>query len=777
MNFKKLILILAVVVVTVEIRAQYVYEVDSPIDYVNPLMGSLSKHLLSHGNVYPAIALPWGMNFWTPQTGEMGSGWQYSYTDDKIRGFKQTHMPSPWMNDYGQFSIMPVTGEPRITENDRASWISHRLQIVKPNYYRVYLGDHDVVTEITPTERAARFRFTFPENDRSHIVVDAFDKGSYIKIVPSENKIIGYTTKNSGGVPENFKNYFVLVFDKPFEVSSAWSKDEIRDGVLELTDDHVGAIVSFSTHRGEQVNVKVASSFISHQQAELNLQEIGNDDFDVVRSKGKDIWNRELSRVKVEGGTVDQTRIFYTTLWRTLLFPRKFYEFDADGNMMHYSPYNGEVLPGYMFTDNGFWDTFRAVFPFFNLMYPSMNEKMQAGLVNTYLQSGFLPEWASPGHRSVMIGNNSSTIVADAYLKGRRGYDIETLFEGILHGSENVHPRVRATGRYGHQYYNELGYVPYDVGINENAARTLEYAFADWTIWKLAKELGRPQEEIERFRQRSQNFRNLFDKETNLMRGKNQDGTFQSPFNPFKWGDAFTEGNSWHYTWSVFHDVQGLMDLMGGRETFISMLDSMFVMPPVFDHSYYGFTIHEIREMQIAEMGQYAHGNQPVQHMIYLYNHGGEPWKAQYWAREVMERMYFPTPDGYCGDEDNGQTSAWYVFSAMGFYPVTPGADQYVLGAPLFPKMTIELEDGNVIEINAPENSKENLYIDKMYLNGEVWDKNYVRYSDLMKGAVLDFEMTDKPNLERGTDPSAWPYSYSKDEQELTRRQRRNTRR
>jgi predicted alpha-1,2-mannosidase len=777
MDIKKIILIISVVVFTIDLRAQYVYEVDSPVDYVNPLMGSLSKHLLSHGNVYPAIALPWGMNFWTPQTGAMGSGWQYSYTDDKIRGFKQTHMPSPWMNDYGQFSIMPVTGERKVTENERASWISHRLQIVKPNYYRVYLADHDVVTEITPTERAARFRFTFPDSDNSHIVVDAFDKGSYIKIIPAENKIIGYTTKNSGGVPENFKNYFVLIFDKPFEASSVWSKDEIKEGVLEISDDHVGAIVSFSTKRGEQVNVKVASSFISHEQADLNLGEIGNDDFETVRTKGKEIWNRELSRVKVEGGTIDQTRIFYTTLWRTLLFPRKFYEFDADGNIMHYSPYNGEVLPGYMFTDNGFWDTFRAVFPFFNLMHPSMNEKMQAGLANTYLQSGFLPEWASPGHRSVMIGNNSSTIVADAYLKGGRGYDIETLYEGIMHGSENVHPTVSATGRYGHQYYNELGYVPYDVGINENAARTLEYAYADWTIWKLAKELGRPQEEIERFRQRSQNFRNLFDKETNLMRGKNKDGTFQSPFNPFKWGDAFTEGNSWHYTWSVFHDVQGLMDLMGGRKTFISMLDSMFIMPPVFDHSYYGFTIHEIREMQIAEMGQYAHGNQPVQHMIYLYNHGGEPWKAQYWAREVMERMYFPTPDGYCGDEDNGQTSAWYVFSAMGFYPVTPGADQYVLGAPLFPKMTIELENGNVIEINAPENSKENIYIDKMYLNGQVWDKNYVRYSDLMKGAVLDFEMTDKPNMQRGTDPSAWPYSYSKDEQELTRRQRRSSRR
>ena len=765
MTCRKLAVFISALLIITGVNAQYVYDIDSPVDYVNPLMGTLSKFSLSHGNVYPAIALPWGMNFWTPQTGEMGNGWQYNYTDDKIRGFKQTHMPSPWINDYGQFSIMPVTGEIKITEDDRASWISHRLQTVRPHYYNVYLADHDVTAEITPTERAARFRFTFPETENAWIVVDAFDDGSYIKVIPEENKIIGYTTKNSGGVPENFRNYFVLVFDRPFDRAKVWSESEVREGISELEDNHVGALVGFKTRRGEQVNVKVASSFISHRQAVLNLEEIGDDDFDTVKSKGRETWNRELSRIKVSGGTVDQTRTFYTTLWRTLLFPRRLYEFDEAGNMMHYSPYNGQVLPGYMFTDNGFWDTFRAVFPFFNLMYPSMNGNFQEGLLlNAYLQSGFLPEWTSPGHRPAMIGNNSATIVADAWLKGCRGYDIETLYEGLLHGTENVHPRVRSTGRYGHQHYNELGYVPYDVGINENAARTLEYAYADWTIWKLAKELGRPQEEIERFRRRSQYYRNVFDPETNLMRGRNRDGTFQEPFNPFKWGDAFTEGNSWHYTWSVFHDVQGLMDLMGGREVFVSMLDSVFILPPVFDDSYYGFPIHEITEMQIANMGQYAHGNQPIQHMIYLYNHAGEPWKAQYRVREVMDRMYMPTPDGYCGDEDNGQTSAWYVFSAMGFYPVTPGADEYVLGAPLFPEMTIELENGNTISISAPENNSENIYIDRMYFNGQVWDKNFVRYSDLMKGAVLEFRMSDTPNKTRGTEPPAWPYSYSSHE-------------
>ncbi len=734
------------------------------VDYVNPLMGTQSKFSLSNGNTYPAIALPWGMNFWTPQTAKMGDGWQYSYEADKIRGFKQTHQPSPWMNDYGQFSIMPVTGTLRFTEDARASWFSHKAEVVKPHYYSVYLADHDVTTEITPTERAAQFQFTFPENDSSFVVIDAFDKGSYVKILPGEKKVIGYTTRNSGGVPDNFRNYFVILFDKSFDYNVVWSGDQLMGDKLEMESNHAGAVVGFKTHKGEKVHARVASSFISYDQAMLNLNEIGKESFEATRAKGRAIWNAELSRIKVEGGTFEQTRTFYSTLYRTLLFPRKFYEFDANNQIVHYSPYNGKVLPGYMFTDNGFWDTFRAVFPFFNLMYPLLNEKIQAGLVNTYLESGFLPEWASPGHRSVMIGNNSATIVADAWLKGARNYDMETLYQGVLHGTENVHPKVDATGRLGHEYYNKLGYVPYDVGINENAARTLEYAFADWTIWKLAKALDRPKKEIERFKKRSLNYRNLFDPETHLMRGKNEDGTFQKPFNPLKWGDAFTEGNSWHYTWSVFHDIQGLMDLMGGKEPFVEMLDSVFNMPPLFDDSYYGGTIHEIREMQIMNMGQYAHGNQPIQHMPYLYNYAGQPWKTQYWVRQVMNKLYHSNPDGYCGDEDNGQTSAWYVFSAMGFYPVCPGSDQYVLGAPLFSRMQIALENGNRITIEAPANSDSNCYIQSMMVNGKPYKKNWLSHQELMQGAYLQVEMSDLPNRERGTDPEAFPYSLSNEE-------------
>lgn len=730
--------------------------------YVNPLMGTQSSFELSTGNTYPAIARPWGMNFWTPQTGKMGDGWQYTYTANKIRGFKQTHQPSPWINDYGQFSIMPVTGKLEFDEEKRASWFSHKGEIATPSYYKVYLAEHDVVTEMTPTERAVLFRFTFPENEHSYIVVDAFDKGSYVKVIPEENKIIGYTTRNSGGVPENFKNYFVIEFDKPFTYKGTFADKKLEEGNLEQKADHTGAIIGFSTRKGEIVHARIASSFISFEQAAQNLKELGNDSFEQLAQKGNDAWNNVLGKIEVEGGNLDQYRTFYSCLYRSLLFPRKFYEFTADGQPVHYSPYNGQVLPGYMYTDTGFWDTFRCLFPFLNLMYPSVNKEIQEGLINTYKESGFFPEWASPGHRGCMIGNNSASVLVDAYMKGVKVDDVKTLYEGLIHGIENVHPEVSSTGRLGYQYYNKLGYVPYDVKINENTARTLEYAYDDWCIYQLAKALNRPKKEIELFAKRAMNYRNVFDKESKLMRGRNENGQFQSPFSPLKWGDAFTEGNSWHYSWSVFHDPQGLIDLMGGKKMFITMLDSVFAVPPVFDDSYYGQVIHEIREMTVMNMGNYAHGNQPIQHMIYLYNYAGQPWKAQYWLRQVMDRMYTPGPDGYCGDEDNGQTSAWYVFSALGFYPVCPGTDEYVIGAPLFKKATLHFENGNNLVIDAQNNSKENLYIESLRVNGQESTRNYLKHADLLRGGTIEFKMGSHPNLNRGINDDDAPYSFSK---------------
>ena len=733
-----------------------------PVDYVSTLVGTQSSYAISTGNTYPAVCMPWGMNFWTPQTGKMGDGWTYTYTADKLRGFKQTHQPSPWINDYGQFTIMPETGEaPIFDEEKRASWFSHKAEVATPYYYRAYLADYDVVTELAPTERAAIMRITFPEN-KSYVVVDAFDKGSYVKIMPKERMIVGYTTKNSGGVPHNFKNYFVMKFDKDFTYTAAVADGRINTADVKAECNHAGGIVGFKTSRGEQVNVRIASSFISEEQALENLKELGSDSFDEVKARGRNTWNDILGRIEVKSDDIDHLRTFYSCLYRSVLFPRSFYEKNAKGEIVHYSPYNGEVLPGYMFTDTGFWDTFRCLFPLLNVMFPSMNEKMQAGLVNAYKESGFLPEWASPGHRGCMVGNNSASIVADAYLCGLKNYDAETLWQAVVHGASAVHPTVSSTGRLGYEYYNKLGYVPYDVKINENVARTLEYAYDDWCIYEFGKALGKSKKELEPFRKRAFNYRNVFDSESKLMRGRLKNGKFQSPFSPLKWGDAFTEGNAWHYTWSVFHDPAGLIQLMGGKQTFNNMLDSVFNVPPLFDDSYYGSVIHEIREMQIMNMGNYAHGNQPVQHMIYLYGYSGEPWKTQYWIRQTMQRMYNANPDGYCGDEDNGQTSAWYVFSAMGFYPVCPGAGEYVLGAPYFDEMTLHLENGRNVSIKANDNTDDNCYVNSLTLNGKPYSKNYIKRSDLIQGAQFVYNMSAKPNYSRGTAESDAPYSFSK---------------
>jgi len=765
------IFFLLFVVITIKAQSQAQEKTNvSYVDFVNPLVGSDSSFELSNGNTYPAIATPWGMNFWTPQTGEMGNGWGYTYDAYKIRGFKQTHQPSPWINDYAAFSLLPETGELKINEDERASWFSHKAEVSKPHYYKVYLADYDVTTEITPTERGAQFQFTFPKSDKAHVLVDGFFKGSMVKVIPEERKIIGYCRNNSGGVPDNFHNYFVIYFDKDFEAIQTWNSKEKEtvdnsklSNSLESEGFHVGAAISFKTKDGEKVNAKIASSFISLEQAELNLsREIGNDTFEQTKSKAENIWNTELGRIEVDGGSLEQNRTFYTALYRVLLFPRKFHEIDANNDIVHYSPYNGQVLPGYMFTDNGFWDTFRAVFPLFTIMYPDHLSQIMQGLVNTYKESGWLPEWASPGHRDCMIGSNSAIIITDAYLRGIRGFDIETLYEAIKKNSIKEGP-VSSVGRLGADYYNKLGYVPYNVGVNENAARTLEYAFADWSISKLGEALNKPKTEINLFKQRSLNYKNVFDPEIGFMRGKNKDGSWAKTFTPDKWGDAFTEGSSWHWTWCVFHDPIGLAESFGGIEKMRDRLDEVFTAKPTFNDSYYGQQIHEITEMLVGNMGQYAHGNQPIQHAIYLYNWLDQPWKTQKHAREIMSKLYSSAPDGLCGDEDNGQTSAWYVFSAMGFYPVTPGTGEYAIGSPLFKNIKMHLQNGNTVEIDASKNSKENIFINRITKNGKKYSKSYITFDDLMNGANFSFDMIDTPNKKLNTTKASRPYSMSSD--------------
>ena len=739
------------------------------VDLINPLMGTDSSYELSYGNTYPAVAVPWGMNFWTPVTGKMGNGWGYTYSAHKINAIKQTHQPSPWMNDYAAFGLFAETGPLKVREDERASWYSHKAEEARAYGYKVYLADYDVTAEVTPTNRAASFRFTFPKSDDAHILIDGYAGGSMVKIDPVKRRITGYVRNNHGGVPDNFHSYFVAQFDKDFEVTRTWDDNGQVSGANASEGDHVGAVVSFKTRAGEQVHVKVASSFISPEQAALNLdRELGKDSFDQTQAKARDVWEKELSKVQVSDPNLDNRRTFYSAMYRMLQFPRMFHEVNAAGKTVHYSPYDGKVHDGFLYTDNGFWDTWRAVFPWFALMNPERDSEIMQGLVNTYKESGWLPEWASPGHRDVMIGSNSANLIADAYLNGVRGFDVETLYEAMVKNATTSEGRPRdkrgnvvgAVGREGVEYYNKLGYVPYDVGINENAARTLEYATADFSLSRLAAALGKT-EDAKKYAAQAQNYRKLFDQESGWMRGRNQNGSWSTPFNPYKWGDAFTEGNSLHYSWSVMQDVQGLIDLMGGDKKFTDRLDSIFSTRPIFDDSYYGQVIHEIREMQIVNMGQYAHGNQPIQHMIYLYDWAGQPWKAQAHVRDVMKKLYSAAPDGYPGDEDNGQTSAWYVFSALGFYPVTPTVGQYAIGSPLFRNVRLTMPGGKVLNIESANNSDKNVYIQSVTLNGKVHDKPWFSREELQGGGTLRFVMGPNPNTKWGIAKANAPFSMS----------------
>ena len=761
----------------------------------NPLVGTMSDYNLSTGNTYPAIARPFAMNFWTPQTANNGDGWQYTYGAHKICGFKQTHQPSPWINDHAEFSLFPMTGTPVADAGKRGSWFAHKGEVATPYYYSVYLADYDVFTELAPTDRACIFRFTFPEA-QSYICVDAYQRGSGIEIIPSKRMIKGYTTRNSGGVPENFKNYFVIEFDKDFEMTQTYlgtqiEKDKEADNIAEhagLSAEgfHALAMIGFKTQRGETVHARVASSYISYEQAEFNLRhELGHDSFEQVKEDGHRTWNEILGRIALDRDLVDRrdadAQTFYSCLYRSLLFPMSYWEEDMNTHKpVHCSPHTGEICDGYLYTGTGFWDTFRCLFPLLNLVYPDYSEKMMEGFLNVYRESGFFPEWSSPGHRGCMVGNNSAAVMADAFMKGIRVSDSKLLMEGLMHSKYAVHPTESSTGRLGHEYYNRLGYVPYNVGIKENAARTLEYAYDDWCILQIAKTLNAeavasgakkkalpvPAKTIELLNRQALNYRNLYDAESGLMRGRNEDGSFMAPFSPLKWGDAFTEGNAWHYTWSVFHDPAGLAALMGGNEAMAHMLDSVFIVPPLYDDSYYGFPIHEIIEMTVMNTGNYAHGNQPIQHMLYLYDWVGQPWKAQAHLRDVMRRFYTATPDGYCGDEDNGQTSAWYVFSALGFYPVCPGANQYAIGSPLFKNATIHLPAyGNnaaaTVNIKAPNNSEKNVYVNAIKRDDINYEMNFINHNDLIQGGTFTFDMSATPNTTRGTSPEAAPYSFS----------------
>jgi predicted alpha-1,2-mannosidase len=729
----------------------------NPVALVNPLQGTDSAPDFSHGNEYPAIALPFPMNTWAPYTQPAADSFFYQYNQDKIRGLRQTHQPSPWIGDYGTFSLMPVSGSLAVKEDERSSVFRHEAEIAQPNYYKVHLDTWNATAEVTPTERCARFRFTFEKAGDSYVVLDAFPRGSTVEVIPSENKIIGTTHYNHGGVPNNFSNYFVIIFDQPFAGFGVWSPDGVKSGVAALGGEHVGAYVKFDAAAGAVVGCKVASSFISPEQAMRNLeQEIGDADFATIQKRAADRWNEMLGRVRVEGGTLDQQRTFYSTFYRSILFPHKFYELNTQGQPVYFSPYDDKVHAGYLYTDSGFWDTFRAAHPLYNLLFPEVSGEILQGLLNAYDESGWLPEWSSPGHRDCMIGNHAFSLLTDGWVKGIRTFDAQKAVTAMVHDA-NAEGPVRSVGRDGAELYNRLGYTPYP-GIREAGAKTLEYAYDDFCAARLATAVGRDAD-AKTFARHAMNYTNLFDTSIGFIRGRGTNGAWNEPFYPDEWGGPFTEGCSWHWTWSVMQNIPGLIDLMGGEKAFADKLDAVFTSPNTFRPGTYGRPIHEMTEMAALNLGQYAHGNEPIHHMIYLYDFAGQPWKAQSRARQVMTLLYQATPDGFCGDEDTGQTSAWYVFSAIGFYPVCPGDPNYLIGSPLFDKAILTLPGGKIFTITGANNGPQKPYIQDARLNGQTFDKVYLSHEEITRGGELTLRMGSAPNEHWGIKAESRPPS------------------
>ena len=728
------------------------------VQYVNTLQGTNSTYELSWGNTYPTTAVPYPMNSWSPQTGKNGDGWKYQYSATTIRGFQPTHQCSPWVGDYGVFSLMPVP-ELVVDESKRATPFSHDKEIAKPHYYKVTL-ENGITTEFSPTTRSAHFRFSFPAKGDAFLVLDGYTKTSQVQIDVANHRITGYV-HNGAFSPKTHKNYFIIQFDKPFVSYGTWEnrKNTIQKNNLSREGEGIGAYVQFA--KGSKVQAKVSTSYISPEQAEVTMtRELGkHSSVEVTKQAAADVWNQLLNRVLVDGGSEEDMKTFYSCMFRANLFSHKFYEEKEDGSPYYYSPYDEKIHDGYMFTDNGFWDTFRSQFPLTNILHPTMQGQYMQALLDAQEQCGWLPSWSFPSETGGMVGNHSISLLTDAWVKGIRTFDPEKALKAYAHEAMNKGPWGGANGRVRWKDYYQLGYIPYPESMG-STAQTLEYCYDDFCAYQLAKMTGNKfYEEV--FARQIYNYKNVYDPSVGFMRGRKLDGSW-ADFDAFEWGGPYCEGNAWHYNWSVFHDVQGLIDLTGGDERFVAKIDSVFALPGIVKYGTYGTKIHEMLEMELAKMGQYAQGNQPIQHMIYLYSYAGQPWKTQYWIRQVMDRLYNSSENGYPGDEDQGGLSSWYVLSALGIYSVCPGTDEYVLGSPKFRKATITMEDGKKFVIEAKGNSKDNVYIQNATLNGKRHTRNYIHYSDIVNGGVLELQMGNQPEKTRGTAKEDRPFSLSK---------------
>ena len=714
-------------------------------DLPDPLVGTDSKYELSRGNTYPGVFLPFGMIGWTAQTGD--GGWPYQYFKDSLIGFRATHRPSAWMDDYGAFSFMPVVGELKVLSKDRAAKFQHSKEEARAYRYGVTF-ENGAGAEMTSGLRSGMFRFTYPAGEKPWLVVDANDGGGAVEIDPAKQTVSGKNSHIRTKYPENFAQYFVAVFDHPFVEQGTWDDTGARDDAKTRAGKHVGAFVRFAN--GATVTMRVGVSLISVEQARRNLDsELRDFQFDKAVARARATWENALSQVRVAGGTEAQRGTFYTAMYHALQLPRIMHEVDANGKTQHYSAFDGQVHEGVMYADTGFWDTFRAAFPLLTILQPKRDAEIIRAMLNASDEGGWIPKWPNPGYTNVMIGTHGDSVIADAYVKGIRDFDLEKAYAALRKDATTAAaPGSRYHARDGIEDYLKLGYVPADK-VKESAACTLEYAYDDFCVAQMARGMGRDAD-YKMFVEHSKKYRNLWDPSVGFMRGRNSDGSWVTPFDPLAWGGVYTEGNAWQWLWSVQHDIPGLIALMGGKEKFTAKLDELFSTTTDFKVGGYGQVIHEMTEAKMANTGQYAHINEPVHHVIYCYSYVGQQWKVQQWVRTIMDKFYLPGPAGWLGDEDTGQMSSWYIFNALGFYPVNPGQADYALGTPLFDNAQVKLENGKTFTVNAKRTKASDIYVQAVWLNGKTLERPWITHAEIMAGGELTFELGPEPNKSWG---------------------------
>ncbi|GGG96180.1 GH92 family glycosyl hydrolase [Silvibacterium dinghuense] len=694
----------------------------SPVTLVNILQGTDSTPAFSRGNTLPIATRPFGMGHWTLESNPRGT-WMFAPADRRLTGFRCTHQLSPWLGDYGHAVFLPFSGEVSADPGGRSS--SYRLEDAKlsPHTMGLRLMRYSIDTELLPTERCAIITAKYEKKQTRGFIFDIptqKDAPAPTVKLGKETKTISFTsTANSGGVQEGFATYYVLKFSAPW--ANADEKDE--------QDHHTGKVLFADDV--EAIEVRIGTSFISFEQAERNIQlELGDKTPDALRKESEEVWNGYLKRIEIEGATHEQQQTFYSCLYRTLLFPRIWHEPDAGGKMQHRSVYNGKVVPGLMYADHGYWDVYRAWYPMMTILFPERLGEILQAWVNVYQEGGWLPQFPCPGYRACMTGSLIDSLFGEAAVKKIKGFDLETAYAGLKkHATQPGNPD-KGYGRSGIESYLQYGYDPADK-VGQSAAETTDAAYGDYCIAQVAKAVGKT-EDYEMFLKRSENWRHIFDAQTGFLRGKKSDGSWLEPFDEFTWGDPYVEGGPWQHRWDVPHNMPALIEALGGKEKAVELLETMMTLPPTFNTGVYGYEIHEMSEMAALNLGQLAHNNQPVHHVLGVYADAGRQDRLAHWSHRVMNECY--SPSGFSGDEDTGSMAAWYVMAALGIVTLCPGKPEYKLGSPLFAKATVHLPEGKtlVVESAAPE-------AHKTTLNGKPLSDATVDHFELIAGGKLRF--------------------------------------